>query len=357
MNTPRFHFTSHAAVVVILVASRVSVWSQDSVSDDAAFVLKKARIDAINAKLDVVKAELDLEKAATANAKVQIQAKLFAAENFAFQKNPPVVHNVANQNTVHHIDHVVYGTTVIYGQQQIENQLGNKVQQLSSEYDLTEAQQSKLMLAAQCEAKQFSNEVDALRQKYNSTTGDIIGQQIVVKQAQALQKKRQTLFGPDSFSSKVMARTVTGEQLSKYQAALEDRLRIRHRSNIEGAIRDIERQVVIKIAQHEALVELLISEIPPPKSTHDYDETMVKYQLSRIFEQKLRPVFEEDQWPQVRQILDGFHELEAALVQQGLIDQEGAEASKPANTPQVNKVPTDATPIKPNRAPQNGKEP
>ena len=154
-----------------------------------------------------------------------------------------------------------------------------------------------------------------------------------------------------------MARTVTGEQLSKHRAALDDRLRLRHRSNIEGAIRDIERHVVIKIPQQEALVELLISEIPPPKSSHDYDETLVKYQLSRIPEQKLRPIFDEDQWPQVRQALDGFHELEAALAQQGLIGEEGVEASNPATIPDQTKIPTDAAPIKRDRAQQEGGKP
>ncbi len=331
MDMPRFHILSHVAAVMILMACSESVWPQDFERQEAAARLQQVQIERVE------NARLIAEKA-------QHEAILIRG-------------NVAIFQVIHHIDHVVYGTSVVFGQQQIENQLVNKVQQLSSEYDLTETQQSKLLLAAQWEAKQFSNEVVDLRKKYDSSGSDLIEQQIVLKQAQDLQRKRKSLFGPDSFASKVLARTVTGDQLAKYKQVLDDRLRLRHRSNIEGAIRDIERQVVLKIAQHEALVELLIKEIPPPKSNHDYDETLVKYQFSQIPEQTMRPVFDEDQWPQVRQIFDGFHELEAALVQQGLIEQEGAAASKPATNPQQEKVPTDVTPINPNRAQQDGKKP
>ncbi|MEI8020717.1 MAG: hypothetical protein WCH39_21115 [Schlesneria sp.] len=336
MDMPRFHFSKLLTIVTILVSCSVSVRSEDLVRQEAAIRLKQAQIERLeDARLIAEKAQRDAKNVHFANVHVG---------------NDVVV------TQVHHIDHLVYGTTVLYGQQQIENQLANKVQQLSSEYDLTEAQQAKLLLATQCEAKLFLNEVDVLRQKYNSLGSDLIGRQIVLSQAQSLNFKRRTLFGPNSFSSKVMAKTVTGDQLAKYQSALDERLRIRHRSNIEGAIRDLERHVVLKIAQTESLVELLISEIPPPKLSHDYDETLVKYQFSQISEQKLRLLFDEGQWPQVRQTLDGFHELETALVQQGLIQQEGAAASKPATNLPQNTSPTDAAPIDRNRAQQVGEK-
>ena len=338
MDMPSFYLMSPLTVVLFLVTCRVSVWSEDFVREEAAVRFQQAQIERLeNERLIAEKAQ---------------PAAIVRFVNLVVKENGAV-----EQHVIHHIDHLVYGTSVTYGQQQIENQLGNKVQQLSSEYDLTKAQQSKLLLAAQWEAKQFSNEVDALRQKYNSMASDIIGQQIVLSEAQALQKKRKTLFGPDSFSSKVMARTVTGEQLSKYQAVLDERLRLRHRSNIEGAIRDIERQVVIKISQQEMLVELLMSEIPPPTSANDYDEAVVKYQFSRIPEQKVRPIFNEGQWPQVRQTLDGFNELETVLTQQGLIEEEAAAAPKPATLLQQDKLPTDTTAINRYREQQDGKKP
>ena len=338
MDMPHFHFSRHTiAVVVILIACRVSVRAEDFIREEAAVRLQQAQIERLeNARLLAEKAQRE-EKLPVV--KPVIQRNVFVREEF------------------HHIDHVVYGTSTIFGQQIIENQLKNKVQQLSSEYDLTEAQQSKLLLAGQWEAKQFANDVDVLRQKYTSSEGDIVEQQIVVKQAQTLQKQRRMLFGNGSFLLKVMARTVTGEQLLKYQAALDNRLRLRHRSNVEGAIRDIERQVVIKISQQEMLVELLMSEIPPPTSANDYDEALVKYQFSRIPEQKVRPIFDEGQWPQVRQALDGFNELQTVLAQQGMIEEEAAKASKPATAPQQNKLPTDATPINRNRVQQDGKTP
>ena len=338
MDKPRFHFLRHTtAVVVILMACCASVRAEDFVRQEAAVRLQQAQIERLeNGRL--------LAEQTPREAKLPVMKPVFQG-------------NVFVREEFHHIDHVVYGTSTIYGQQIIENQLKNKVQQLSSEYDLTETQQSKLLLAGQWEAKQFANDVDVLRQKYTSSEGDIVEQQIVVKQAQTLQKQRRMLFGNGSFLLKVMARTVTGEQLLKYQAALDNRLRLRHRSNVEGAIRDIERQVVIKISQQEMLVELLMSEIPPPTSANDYDEAVVKYQFSRIPEQKVRPIFNEGQWPQVRQTLDGFNELETVLTQQGLIEEEAAAAPKPATLLQQDKLPTDTTAINRYREQQDGKKP
>ena len=105
------------------------------------------------------------------------------------------------------------------------------------------------------------------------------------------------------------------------------------------------------------LVELLMSEIPPPTSANDYDEAVVKYQFSRIPEQKVRPIFNEGQWPQVRQTLDGFNELETVLTQQGLIEEEAAAAPKPATLLQQDKLPTDTTAINRYREQQDGKKP
>jgi hypothetical protein len=312
MDMPRFHLINPLTVVMLLVTCNPSAWSEDFFREEAAVRFQQVQIERLeNARLIAENAERE--------AKLPVVKPVMRGNVLVRD----LVHHI--DHVVHHIDHVVYGTSVIYGQQLIENQLKNKLQQLSSEYDLTEAQQSKLLLAGQWEAKQFSNEVDALRQKYVSLEGNVSGQQLIVKQAQFLQRKRQTLFAHGSFTSKVMNRTVTGEQLSKYQAVLDDRLRLRHRSNIEGAIRDIERQVVLHIAQHEALVDLLLSETQPLKSPDDYDETVVKYHLSLISEQKLKPVFDEGQWPQIRQILDGFQEFETTLLQRGLIDEVAVE--------------------------------
>ena len=92
-----------------------------------------------------------------------------------------------------------------------------------------------------------------------------------------------------------------------------------HRSNIEGAVREIERHVVLQIPQQEALVDLLLCELQPPKSGGDFDPLVVEFQCSQLPEESLKPLFDEDQWPKVRKALDGFRKFAPLLKQHGLI--------------------------------------
>jgi hypothetical protein len=225
---------------------------------------------------------------------------------------------------LHQIDRIVFGLGD--GRLQIEYQLANKIYDLGSQYELNDSQKSKLKLAGRMEAKRFFFEVDQLRRDFDVATGnrDRDLQRFLTSEAQSLGNRRLKLFGADSFLEKVTANTTTEEQRLKYESALNERIRLRHRSNIEGAIRDIERKVVLKISQHEALVELLLRKISPPKRLTDFDETLVKYQTSQLPQQKLEPLFDADQWQEVCRVIEGFQKLKSHLVEQNLIDETSA---------------------------------
>ncbi len=100
-------------------------------------------------------------------------------------------------------------------------------------------------------------------------------------------------------------------------------------TRVEGAIRNVERHIVLRIPQHEALVELLLREIRPPKTGGDFDDIVVKYQFSRLPEDALKPIFDEDQWPRVRIVFDGFQEFGPVLIHHRLIADEPAETTAP----------------------------
>ena len=221
--------------------------------------------------------------------------------------------------TIDDVAQQVYGTSAFHGQQLVENNLGIKLYELTMEYELTAPQQTKLKLAAQSEAKQFFFDVNQLRRQFLAANGNLIRQQSLKNEAENLRKKRSNLFGTGSFLEKVTVRSVTDEQLVKRDLARLARRKLRHRSNVEGAIRDVERKIVLKTSQHELLVDLLMDEIPPPTTVSDFDETLVKYQFAHLPEPKLKPLFDADQWLAVRQLFDSFQALEPILRERKLI--------------------------------------
>jgi hypothetical protein len=237
-----------------------------------------------------------------------------------------LVRLVEAEPSIHPIDRMIYGSLASIGQQQLEMESTSIVQGLSTEYELSDAQQKKLRLAGRSEARQFFSDVDDLRREYDLAK-DQQERIRITKDAESLRKKRSKLFRTGSFLEKVTARTVTDEQVARYADIQYERIRLRHRSNVEGAIRDVERHVVLRISQHEALVDLLMQEIPQPRAIGDFDETLVKYRFSQLPEDKLKTIFDEDQWSTVRKVFDGFQELEPILRQQQLI----ADGTSPPN--------------------------
>ncbi len=249
---------------------------------------------------------------------------IFADEPRQVQMQPVVRFQIQK---VHQIDQLVWGAAFVNPQLHMEYQLANTLYDLGSQYELTDEQKGKLKLAGQIESKRFMDEFNQLRRDFDAAAGDQDQVRWIIAEAQALGKRRIKMFGADSFLAKVTANTVTEEQRLKYESELSDRIRLRHRSNIEGAIRDIERNVVLRISQHEALVDLLLNEISPPVSLHEFDESLVKYQVSQLSRQKLQALIDADQWPKVVQIIEGFQDFKRHLIEQNLLGENSAAKS------------------------------
>lgn len=216
------------------------------------------------------------------------------------------------------LEFLVYGSTADQGQQEIYRRLGVKVYELTTEYELSPDQQKKLKLAGELEAKQLFFETDQLARAYDAAKRPA-DREVALDAATTLYNRRLALFGPASFLAKVVTRTVTEEQQQRHAIVLKERVQLRHRSNVEGAIRDLERRVVLQIPQHEALVELLLNEIPLPEAVHEFDESLVKYQFSQLPQQKMQTIFDAEQWITVRELFEEFQQLKPLLVQHALL--------------------------------------
>ena len=258
----------------------------------------------------------------------QLRISLVALSTIWMVAGTGVLAQVGNQaSMLHPVDALTYGTSPANIHLLIDHAISDKVSDLTLEYGLTDEQRVKLKLAARLEARQFFFAAEQLQRDYDASA-DEDRKKHLIGEAQSLNRQRRKLFGQDSFLAKVTARTVDEEQRLKHEEFMNERIRLRHRSNIEGAVRVVERSVVLQISQHEALVDLLLTKIPQPKSLSDFDETLVRFQFSQIPEQAIEPLFRADQWPEVRLVLDRFQTDEKVLKQNRIIP--AAESPLPA---------------------------
>ena len=253
-------------------------------------------------------------------------------------------------------DQMVFGMDGNRGQKRVDALIEQKIRELSRIYVLSDEKLNKLKLAARVDRVRFDTEVDQLRRRYEAA-GDNIDQIVTISnEAAILRRKQFDLIGNDSFFAKAAKRILADATLktARFPSANDPKSNLqnqahRHISNIESAIGDVNRRVSLQDSQKQAIAELLLKETRPAKVFGDFDDILVKYRLSQLPEDKLKPLFDEKQWPRVRQVLDGFLEFRPSLVRRGLIAEEQPKAKRNQDATRFDQ-PADAI------LPDNGKE-
>ncbi len=216
------------------------------------------------------------------------------------------------------VDHFFGGNPDTF-QQRVETEIDQKVNKICLKFDLNESQRTKLFLAACHEKKEYFRQMDWLRQKWEAPQKDHME---LVKIRDRVDTLRYQSLGPSTFFGKVLTRVLDEEASTIDQPNLNDRNFVLHCSNINGAVRLIERHVVLSAPQREALIELILKETRVPKFLGDYDDLVVQYRLSRLPDEKWQPLFSKDQWPGVRLAFEALRQCEPVLKRHGLINEE-----------------------------------
>lgn len=209
---------------------------------------------------------------------------------------------------------------------QIETKLRLQLDELTRVCDLTDAQKQKLKLAASSDVKKVFDEYEVIRKKFHDSKHDQDAWNQAWQEVQPLQQKMQAgLFGDGSFFSKSIRKTLSEEQLSKFEDVNQERRRFRYRASIESAMVSLENSVALLHSQHEAIVKLLLEETKPPTSFGQYDQQVVLYQMSRVPESKLKPILNERQWKALQAQINLNRGMEQFLIQQGFLPKEDGE--------------------------------
>jgi len=213
------------------------------------------------------------------------------------------------------------------------NRLDLELAALIAEVDhvctLTEAQKDKLQLMGRGDIKHFFDRYEPFKQKIqliDQGAHNFLEKWVEIQpELNALRTSaRAGLFNDDSLFGKLLSSTLTADQRA-----------LRHRAKIESAVNMLERHGIrLREEQRQELIALLKKQTKPFRgSSTPYEYYIMMYQLGRLPEEKLKPLFDDSQWIQVSRALVQAQRLAPSLKQQGLLLDDEEDAEKPDDRP------------------------
>jgi hypothetical protein len=211
---------------------------------------------------------------------------------------------------------------------------------------LNALQKKKLLAAGRGDIKRFFDRIEDIRKKFSKNRNDQNQWQQVWQEIQPLRNAFNSGFfdGGDSIFAKAVKATLKAEQVEKHEEILRDRVQYRYWARVDLAMELLNNEVGFTDDQRRQLVKLLQEETRPPRRMGEQDYYVVLYQLSRIPEDRIKPVFDDFQWRYLKRQLDQGRGMEFFLKQNGFVaaDEPGTKEAdrKPVATKvEVRKAP------------------
>jgi hypothetical protein len=210
----------------------------------------------------------------------------------------------------------------VSARRRLDSQVSLHVEDIDRSCKLTPAQKTKLQLAGRGDIKHLFNEFDVIKRKFkplNQNQPDFQEEyQRLWQMISPLQIKVQAgLFQRDSLFFKSIHNTLTSEQQASYKALEEERRRYRYRASVEQAVDNIEQTTPLRDDQRQKLIGTLLSETKPPPVSGQYDYYYLAWQMAKIPEDKLKPMFDGVQWKAVDRLRTQYRNMDAFLRQNG----------------------------------------
>jgi len=215
---------------------------------------------------------------------------------------------------------VLGGQTRDQVERSLQSQLDMQVDSAARTCGLSDAQSRKLTLAAHGDVKRFLQSIDQLKEKYRQLGQDQQTFNKIAQEVLPLQMKMQTgLFDDASLYRKVLVQTLDHGQSLRYEEEDRQRRKFRYEAKIELVLCNLENMIPLRAEQRQRLVKLLLDETQPPKKSGQMDFYVVLYQAGKLGEAKLKPLFDDGQWPAFKKMLDQARGFEYHLKANGFL--------------------------------------
>lgn len=206
------------------------------------------------------------------------------------------------------------------GVKRIESLLTLKVEAVNQACELTEDQRAKLKLAGDGDIQRFYDDVAIVRAKFMKVRRNRNAFNNIWQDIQPLQVRVNAgLFDQSSFLAKVLHRTLNDEQTARYEESELQRRQFRYGAKLALVVAMMERTMPLRAAQRGRFIQVLKEETKPPRVFGQYDYYLVLYQLTKVSEEKLKPIFDEAQWKAFQHFTAQGRGMEMFLKQQKVL--------------------------------------
>ena len=106
-------------------------------------------------------------------------------------------------------------------------------------------------------------------------------------------------FGEGSLFAKVLPNTLSPEQWAIREKSIRNASDVQHRSTIHWAVGSLDIWLQLGAERRGRLERLLLSRTLPPRKFGEYDYYGLVFQVSKIPEKELRPLFDDGQWQKI----------------------------------------------------------
>jgi hypothetical protein len=214
----------------------------------------------------------------------------------------------------------------------LDSLLTLSVENLERICGLTAIQKKKLLLAGRGDIKRFFDRIADLRKKFATNKNDQMQWQQLWQEVQPLRNSFNSgFFEGDAIFAKAIKATLTPEQTARHDRVILDRTHYRYWAKVDLAMELLNNEVGFTDDQRQQMLTLLKEETKPPRKLGENDYYVVLYQLSRIPEARLKPVFDDIQWRFLKRQLDQGRGMGMFLKQNGFVADEGDKAGKTAD--------------------------
>jgi hypothetical protein len=228
--------------------------------------------------------------------------------------------------------------TAAVAQGRLEAKLDCRLDAVVLDYALTPAQRAKLALAGRGDIKHFLSDAEDLRRRFAVASGDRDGFRACLAEATCFQKTLDTgIFNGGSLFAKIMARTVTADQIAHAHLMACQREAAYHREAVGVTVRTLARALSLSAEQRSRFEALLLEETHPPARSGDSHVAFVMFQAARLSRAKLHPIFDDEQWRMLRGFLSNYENLEEFLKDDGFVFEKPA-SPLPAETTPMQKI-------------------
>lgn len=216
--------------------------------------------------------------------------------------------------------------TAAGARKRLNEMLTLKIDDVDRACQLSESQKKKLQLAARGDIVQFFEKVEVVRKKFLLVRKDQQKFNEIWQDISPLQVQFQAgLFGDDSFYHKTLRNMLKGEQLSKFSQVDGERRKFQYRAKVELVVAMLENALPLRDEQRQKFITLIVEETKPPRSFGQQDYYIVMWNVSRISEKTLKPLFTDGEWKILNQQFAQVRGLEQWLKQSGALAKDEAD--------------------------------